>query len=282
MKKEEGINAFSGSRKYYLLSFLLILIIIFTFYYFFFHFKTGDLVYKKNLNTIGEIAGISPLKLGYLVYWQDGTYTDEFVFNLEKVEQIKESNLSQNSTQNKTRPYLPPAKAENINFSKTLFNELLREKIDNTDNIYGQIPQKTKIGICIPNLKCGDWSDCQVNYNFESLINPDRIEGLEYKSCTDLNKCIPDIIGSRACISKINVTVSTGFWCGREYTEVMDKNGKIVARLDTKNQSNYLDVNINLGEDYCFYCYDQKKNYDETDVDCGGSCKSCINGKQKI
>ena len=279
MKKEEGISAFSRSRKYYIIAFFFVLIIILVSYYFFFHFKTGDLVYKKNLNMLGEIAGVSPLKLGYLVYWQNGTYTNEFAFNLEKMEQIKEGTFGQIDTANETSQYTPTTLPENTNFSRTLFNELLTEDIDDAENIYGQIPQITKTGICVPNLQCGAWSDCQVNYNFESLIDLDRIEGLEYKSCTDLNECIPDVVGSRVCISRINITLGTGFWCGKEYTEIIDDDGKVLARLDTNNQSNYLDVNINVGKDYCSYCYDNRKNYDETDVDCGGSCKACAKKK---
>jgi len=274
MKKEDRMNGFSWSNKYYFLIIFGVLIIVLVSYYFFFNFKTGDLVYKKNFNTLGEIVGISPLKLGYLVYWQNETYTSEFAFNLEKADQIKEGTFGQIEGDNETR-YVPPTLPENTNFSKTLFNELLREDIDNTDNIYGQIPQITKVGICVPNLKCGVWSSCQVNYNLDSLLNPETIEGLEYKSCTDLNECIPDITGSRVCVSKINITLTKGFWCGKEYVEVTDKNGIVLARLDTNNQSNYLDININIGQDYCDYCYDLRKNYDEADVDCGGSCKVC-------
>ena len=29
---------------------------------------------------------------------------------------------------------------------------------------------------------------------------------------------------------------------------------------------------------YCPWCYDGVRNYDETDVDCGGSCGSCESG----
>jgi len=245
------------------------------FYYFFFYFKTGDLVYKKNSNLLGEIVGVSPLKLGYMVYWQNETYTDEIVFNLEKVDKIKEGTFGQINRENETPRYIPPTLPENVNFSKTLFDELLKEDIDNADDIYEQIPPVTKRRICLPNLRCGAWGDCQVNYNFEAVIDMNELAGQQYKSCVDINKCIPDIVGSRVCVSKINITLGTGFWCGKEYTEVMDKNGNILARLDTNDQLNYLDVNINLGEDYCSYCYDTRKNYDETDVDCGGSCKPC-------
>jgi hypothetical protein len=282
MKKEEKINMFSRSKKYYIIAFFLVLI-IFMMYYFFFNFKTGDLVYKKNFNTLGEIVGISPLKLGYLVYWQNETYTTEFAFNLERVDQIREGTFDQIGVKNETLRYVPPTLPEDVNFSKTLFNELLRESIDNADSIYGQIPAITKIENCTPNLKCGAWSDCQVNYNLESLVNLDKIEGLQYKSCIDLNKCIPDIMGLRECVSRVNITLTTGFWCEKEYTEVKDKNGKVLARLNTNNQSNYLDVNINLGEeDYCFYCYDEKMDYDETGLDCGGSCKPCSEVEQKV
>ena len=231
---------------------------------------------------LGEIVGISPLKWSYLVYWQNETYSEEFVFNLERVEQIKEGTFGQIDRENETPRYVPLTLPDNTNFSKTLLNELLREKIDNVDELYGQIPQISKVSICVPSLKCGAWSDCRVVYTLESILNMDNIEGLSYKLCTDVNNCISDIVGSKVCVSKINITLEQGFWCGKEYIEVKDKNGKILTRLDTKNQSNYLDVDINLGENYCFYCYDHKKNYDETDIDCGGSCKTCSKVEQKI
>ena len=41
------------------------------------------------------------------------------------------------------------------------------------------------------------------------------------------NKCMPDIMGSRACLSKVNITVSKAFWCGKEYIEVKDGFGKV-------------------------------------------------------
>jgi len=280
MKKGEVMEAFSRYAKYYFVVIFIILIIVLAYYYLLFNFRTGDIVYKKNSNTLGEINGISFVKFGYLVYWSDGTYTPEFVFNLERAEQIKESNFSQDGNQNKTLPYLPPADLKNITFSEILYNELSREKVDDLEGIYEQIPDVKKSEFCLPSLKCGDWSECQVNYNFESLLNYDKIEGLEYKFCTDLNKCLPDIVGSRGCLSKINITVSKAFWCGTEYTEIRDKNGKVLARLDTKNRAGYMDIRINLGSDYCSYCYDHKMDYDETGLDCGGSCRDCIKNGQ--
>jgi hypothetical protein len=275
IKKEGERKVFSWRRKYYVISLFLILILILAFYYFLFYFKTGDLVYEKNSNTFGEIAGVSPLKLSYLVYWQNGNYTNELAFNLEKMERVKEGTFDQENNEDNTSQSLPLTMLENRNFSKTLFNELLMENIENIEGIREQIPQIVRIGVCVPNLKCEPWSECQVNYNLKSLIDYNQIKGLEYKSCTDINKCIPDITGSRSCISRVNITVSKSFWCGKEYTEIKDTIGNVLARIDTRNQTDYMDVSINLGGDYCYYCYDGKKNYDETGLDCGGSCQIC-------
>jgi len=275
MKKEGVIKGFGSYAKYYFVAIFIILIIVFVYYYLFFNFRTGNFVYQKNSDILGEVSGISLLKLGYLVYWIDGTYTEEFFLNLERAEQIKETNFSQNDNQNKTQSYLPLASLENTNFSKTLFNELLREKIDDSELIYGQI-SNIKSGFCLPHLRCGTWSDCQINYNLEAVIDMGEIGGQEYKYCTDLNKCMPDIIGSRACLSKVNITVSRAFWCGKEYIEVKDGFGKVLTRLDTKNRTDYMDISINFGGDYCDYCSDGEMNYDEIGLDCGGSCPVCV------
>jgi hypothetical protein len=46
--------------------------------------------------------------------------------------------------------------------------------------------------------------------------------------------------------------------------------GKTIAQISIHGK------NISLENiEYCPWCYDGKKNFDETGVDCGGSCKDC-------
>ena len=66
-------------------------------------------------------------------------------------------------------------------------------------------------------------------------------------------------------------------WCNKDYIELLDKDGKVVARIEQgKSGLSYVNVFINVnGKGYCYYCHDGVKNYDEEGVDCGGSCDSC-------
>jgi len=63
------------------------------------------------------------------------------------------------------------------------------------------------------------------------------------------------------------------FWLG-----VLNQD-KLISRIKETEVQKTTKLNIFLkiseAREYCPYCYDGIKNYDETDVDCGGSCKPC-------
>jgi hypothetical protein len=130
---------------------------------------------------------------------------------------------------------------------------------------------------CSSNWGCGDWSECSGEYTSDDLIYGREIIGTQGSLCKDFNGCQSNFFQERKCTFKVPVIVETKMWCNKEYTEVRNLSGSVLARLKTiNNGADRLDVNLNLvGEGFCEYCYDDIQNYDEEGVDCGGSCMPC-------
>ena len=126
------------------------------------------------------------------------------------------------------------------------------------------------------NLVCGDWSDCTAQYGFSALVSDGSLVGAQTRRCSDKTKCVPDFIDTRKCNFRENVTVKNTFWCNQNYTEVFNDKGNVIARLKKVSAERAVTVDLNTASNaYCAYCFDNVKNYDETGVDCGGSCISC-------
>ena len=77
------------------------------------------------------------------------------------------------------------------------------------------------------------------------------------------------------------MSVVSRSWCNNNYTEVVDLFNKTLARFKSSNGK--FNVMIVVAEANCYYCHNKIKDYDETGVDCGGSCISCSEkDKEKI
>jgi len=125
---------------------------------------------------------------------------------------------------------------------------------------------------------CGEWSDCAADYEIGDLLGVTSVIGSQTRTCVDKRNCCPSFNENQTCDFKEEVIVESRVWCNQNYTEVKDKHGTVLARLSsssTSDKSSYsIDFNVG-GEGYCPYCYDGIQNYDETGIDCGGSCMSC-------
>ena len=136
---------------------------------------------------------------------------------------------------------------------------------------------------CIPNWECSYWSECKVDYDIDGIISgtssfekPNEQERI----CIDINGCEPNKIQKREC-GKVPIELKKEEWCFIEHTVVLD-NGKEVARIRPVLKQGIPRVDIDVGElmslaeqEFCWYCGDGIQNYDETGVDCGGSCPEC-------
>ncbi len=135
---------------------------------------------------------------------------------------------------------------------------------------------------CYPSWKCTDWSDCsQISYDVNDVIKGKiNVTGERKRICYDLRLCKNAKIEREYCDISIPIETKTKELCGEEYLEVYDKNtNKLVSRIKGHNFGNRkkVDIGFIVGEtnEYCNYCYNDIKDYDETGIDCGGSCNTC-------
>lgn len=129
---------------------------------------------------------------------------------------------------------------------------------------------------CTADFICGDFSSCSASYDISNLITGSEASGFKTRVCFDKNKCLIDFTDTQTCNIKQDVTVMNKIWCGQNYTEIIDSAGEVVARVRKSLDNKFVNVDFNAaGDAYCSYCYDSIKNYDETEIDCGGSCMTC-------
>jgi len=123
---------------------------------------------------------------------------------------------------------------------------------------------------------CKKVGECEGEYAVNDLIFSKEVKGIQRKLCEDFNECKANFYLTEDCSFKVPVLVETTSWCNEDYLEVRDVDGEVLARIKDGGNKDYLNLDLNLvGKGYCEYCHDNILNYDEEEVDCGGSCISC-------
>ena len=124
---------------------------------------------------------------------------------------------------------------------------------------------------------CKSWSECQADYTLEDVVaGTILLIGEKY--------CIDDPSTKISCNPQKEISVKKSEKCFKEFYDVYDENSNLVSKIEIKNEDIKI-VNIDFAIDnagYCNYCYDNEKNFDEENVDCGGSCAPCIETAQDI
>jgi hypothetical protein len=99
------------------------------------------------------------------------------------------------------------------------------------------------------------------------------------RTCVDLNGCLPDNIEVESCSINSDTEIERTKWCNEDYLNIYEGD-KLVARVKESEISKFNKINkISYTDklpDYCSYCFDGIKNYDEEEIDCGGSCPDCV------
>ena len=125
----------------------------------------------------------------------------------------------------------------------------------------------------------GDWSDCNVDYKFDTLHTDVRqMEGQQKRIYTDKNGCVLGGEQTRDCLVKIDVNARETTICNESYVELYEKDtGGYLSSIKDRKQEQNPSVDINLAGKtiYCEWCFNGVRDNDETDVDCGGSCEAC-------
>jgi hypothetical protein len=260
-----------------------LLFLIINYIFLFTKFSIGDFVYNTEENLkIGQIEGINILTGNYLVKWNSGEFSNEFFWNLEKISELEGydiSSLGLKDKQNSVNFY--------SNFKKEdKFNDYFVSDSDEFGSTViftnGLAFNYTSNENCKPSYFCSDWLSCRAEYNLDNIVDNLSVVGVQYRFCKDDLKCLPNLMDSQKCIFNTEIITREKVWCNKKFLEILSLNGTVLARLDRGLNSgevlpdNYLDVNINLiTEGYCVYCFNNKKDYDETGRDCGGSCIPC-------
>ena len=148
-----------------------------------------------------------------------------------------------------------------------------------------ELPQKLSCGVderqCTPDIICGDWTGCEVDYNFLDLVGASisDLTGSKSRICVDNNKCSTPQTEVRSCSVNIDVYTKRFKKCGKEYIGVYNRlDNDLIARIDVGTEN---DPHLNLflddqaDSEYCDYCFNGKMDVDEEGIDCGGGCMEC-------
>jgi len=292
LKRGENINRVLQPKKYSWFTRVLIILGIIIglaiIYYSFLLFLFGidDYVSSKNTAEIGKVVGISPVKMGYLIMWSNGEYSTEQFWSISSLSSIEDAEQMEQITQLKSENSSSFAEfKKEDNFNDYVISES-NSGSGSSSNVlmyfssFGNLSFSAKPN-CSADFVCSDWGACYADYTLRSLFSEDAINGISYRYCKDNNQCFPDLVDSKDCSNQINITTRIQTWCNKEYLEVLDGYGRVLARVDNNKFKNYLDVSLNIDNTgYCYYCHDGKKDFDETGKDCGGSCMSCAELKK--
>ena len=129
-------------------------------------------------------------------------------------------------------------------------------------------------GTCTSNWKCSEWSECDVYYRMGGKVDTKQIQ-----TCIDLNSCSSAKINEMSCKKEVPIMSERTERCFKKHIMVYNNiTGKLIADIDYAGEQAGMGVALapdEIIEEYCDYCYDKEKNFDETYTDCGGSCPSC-------
>lgn len=132
---------------------------------------------------------------------------------------------------------------------------------------------------------CNEWNACNANYDVENVLKGDiSTKGFQKRICKDLSNCAMDKIEKKSCSLSIPIKAEKVEWCNEKYVELFDINSnKLVSRIKESKISQVsnlsrIDISLIVSDfkGYCDSCYNGVKDYDETEIDCGGSCQSCL------
>jgi len=248
----------------------IMLIVLGSYIYYVSLFHPGDLVYRKSDNAVGTITGIKVFDSVYLVKF-DKVYSEESFSNIGPISDYKlifnGSNI--NNDKENLENYFP-GYASGFTSPKVIGESSV--KLESDQNFLNNLILVNGKS-CMVNYVCSAWSNCKLDLGLTGIINGSSSGGVRYKICSDKNKCLPNIVLSELCSFEENVTVTIKNFCNDTFLSIQD-----VENLDKTNINlgqDKLDLTLAFFEKKCSYCTDGIRDFDETGVDCGGSCTAC-------
>jgi len=124
--------------------------------------------------------------------------------------------------------------------------------------------------------QCDDWEECSAYYGLTDLVEGNvAFKGEIKRKCKALNTDIV-IEEKKICETRSKISLKEKEECNTNFLQILDEKQELVSNMNIDRVNNKLNLQFVLGNvTRCSYCYDRIKNYDETDVDCGGACPSC-------
>ena len=137
---------------------------------------------------------------------------------------------------------------------------------------------------CTPDVRCGDWSECNYASNVENVLKGEvGLTGYKERTCSDANSCISSFIEKSSCSSNVKIELQKKRVCGVDTLSAVNgdtKNPVSNINLETFSAKK-LDLSfIQSDTVYCASCYNSIQDGDEERIDCGGSCKPCLEVKE--
>ncbi|MAG07212.1 hypothetical protein CMI46_00140 [Candidatus Pacearchaeota archaeon] len=147
-------------------------------------------------------------------------------------------------------------------------------------------PESRRTCDCVPDYDCGDWGECNVDYDLTDILRGEpTFGGIQERQCEEVVGCVEEdkfITKEQECSLAVDVRVEKTEWCFEEYIEIYDiATDNLVSRVKERNVENIKRVDIGfLTTEFgsvCGYCFDHVENYDERGTDCGGQvCQECV------
>ena len=149
------------------------------------------------------------------------------------------------------------------------------------EDIPGKLECDVVEDLCLPDVECGEWSSCGVDYSFSDLEGEslEGLRGVRTRTCSDLNSCVRPLKEISPCSIDVEIYTEPLMKCNKEFIGIYDEyDGELVARVETGTEDkNIFNLYLDDGGEsiYCDYCFNGVLDGDEEEIDCGGSCKSC-------
>ena len=132
---------------------------------------------------------------------------------------------------------------------------------------------------------CNEWSECHATFSLKEIVNNNiSLEGAKERDCFSTKGCLKDKTQTQTCDFKVDIYAINAFWCYENYVEIyINGTNQLVSRVketEISEQINLSRVDINFPiqteKEYCSFCFNKIKDFDEEGVDCGGKyCSLC-------
>jgi hypothetical protein len=134
-------------------------------------------------------------------------------------------------------------------------------------------------------MECSEWSECETDYNPKDIFNNNvLLKGVRKRLCKNSFDPSKNFYETKDCLVKNPITIRKSVRCSSYFLEAYDENNNLVSRLELVEEvegvNNKLNIDFILdNSNYCDYCYDGIKDFDENETDCsyeeGKSCPLC-------